>query len=112
MKLSLIKDITGIVIGAGASYGASKIVDAIIDRAVDPESLNVFDRVCVGVAKVAFSGGAGAYASKCVTDMFDKIKIDDEKKTIRIGNCTDEEEQEEAEEAEEQEETDEEPEEV
>lgn len=90
MKLSTIKTITKIAVGAAASYGASRIVDGVVDHAMEGQKIGRLGRFCVGVAKGAFSAGAGKYASDYVTKLFDSIKIDDEKKTITFSSETEE----------------------
>lgn len=86
MKLSTIKTIAKIAVGAAASYGASRIVDGVVDHAMEGQKIGRLGRFCVGVAKGAFSAGAGKYASDYVTKIFDSIKVDDEKKTITFNS--------------------------
>ena len=101
MKLSTIKTIAKIAVGAAASYGASRIVDGVVDHAMEGQKIGRLGRICVGVAKGAFSAGAGKYASDYVTKLFDIVKIDDEKKTITLSSETETEETEETAEPEE-----------
>lgn len=90
MKLSTIKTIAKIAVGAAASYGASRIVDGVVDHAMEGQKIGKLGTICVGVAKGAFSAGAGKYASDYVAKLFDSVKIDDEKKTITFNSETEE----------------------
>lgn len=90
MKLSTIKTIAKIAVGAAAGYGARRIVDGVVDHAMEGQKIGRLGRFCVGVAKGAFSAGAGKYASDYVTKIFDLVKVDDEKKTITFSSETEE----------------------
>ena len=101
MKLSTIKTIAKIAVGTAASYGAGKIVDGVIDHAMEGQKIGTIGKICVRIAGGAFSAGAGKYASDYVGKLFDSIKVDDEKKTISIGSAKETEESEETTETEE-----------